>query len=91
MNTIVVAALALLVLAIVSLLFIGRMNASRQGFSDCEARGGYCINELEYGGDCERAMTLPRFSQYTRGIRRPDVCFNARGEPNDAEMCCVFS
>ena len=91
MNTIIVAALALLVLAIVSLLFIGRMNVAREDLNDCRNNGGYCVDRGQFG-NCQLAADAPQYSRYSVGRElRSYRCFNAQGGVNDNEMCCAFT
>jgi len=48
MNVIIVAAIALLVLVVLSIIFLGRTGDFGKGVADCENKGGQC----ESGGDC---------------------------------------
>ncbi len=43
MNTIIIAAIALLVLVILSIIFMGRMGWFTQSSSDCNKVGGTCM------------------------------------------------
>ena len=43
MNTIIIAALALLVLIIIALIFTGRVRLFRTGIEDCVNQGGQCV------------------------------------------------
>ena len=90
MNTIIIAALALLVLAIVSLLFIGRMNVARQDLNACENNGGQCISSNEYNS-CNDYLRLDSTSPYSVGRRINQNCFRPDGRVDDTQMCCVFS
>lgn len=47
MNVIIIAAIALLVLVILAVIFIGRMGTTTEGIDKCK---GSCIDELE---DCK--------------------------------------
>ena len=95
MNTIIIAALALLVLAIVSLLFIGRMNISREGLNTCENNGGRCIDVSITGSQTEcwtpAIRNRPEFGQYSSGRRIRNQCYDAQGNVNTNQICCVFS
>ncbi len=83
MNTIIIAALALLVLAIVSLLFIGRMNTSGRAIAACENNGGVCINTLDgnFAGSCDAQAQRDGFSA---GRTLQDNC------PGPNDVCCLF-
>lgn len=95
MNTIIIAALALLVLAIVSLLFIGRMNISREGLSTCENNGGVCIDITVTGSQTEcwtpAIRNRPEFMQYSSARRVPNTCYDGQGNVNTNQICCLFS
>ena len=45
MNVIIIAAIALLVLVILSVIFIGRMGKFGTETGSCTSQGGSCINE----------------------------------------------
>ncbi len=48
LNTIIVAALALLVLIIIALIFTGRIKLTREGIDHCANNGGRCVsNEID--------------------------------------------
>ncbi|MFP4656316.1 MAG: hypothetical protein ACLFNK_01940 [Candidatus Woesearchaeota archaeon] len=89
MSTIVVAALALLVLSILSLLFIGRMNVARDDINDCQANGGICVDTESYY-DCRDALdehpTYSRRYSATREVQHS--CYESHGENY---VCCMFS
>jgi len=51
LTTIVIAALALLVLVILSVIFVGRIGKWNERSIDCEQRGGTCYSVLE-GSSC---------------------------------------
>ncbi len=60
MNVIIIAAIALLVLVILSVIFIGRMGGFGKATKDCETQGGECMP-----APCsqhEGYMTLPGLS-----------------------------
>ena len=42
MNVIIIAAIALLVLVVLSVIFMGRMGIFSRGSSDCKNQGGVC-------------------------------------------------
>lgn len=90
MNTIIIAALALLVLSIVSLLFIGRMNVTRDDISACENNGGVCVDK-EYG-NCQVAVNEDTYSRYSVGRELSSyTCLDNNGEPRPNHICCAFS
>lgn len=45
MNTIVIAAIALLVLVILALIFTGRINVFSRGVAECSSQGGKCFSD----------------------------------------------
>ena len=52
MNVIIVAAIGLLVLVVLSVIFLGRIGTFGQKSADCEVQGGKCAIEcgsLDYG------------------------------------------
>ena len=55
-NTIIVAAIALVVLAIVMFLLISRSNLFQKGIADCVVRSGNCTS-----GACPDAKPIPAF------------------------------
>lgn len=50
MNVIIIAALALLVLVVLSIIFVGRMGTWSGQVSDCENKGGKCFNDCATDG-----------------------------------------
>lgn len=53
LSTVVIAALALLVLIILSVIFVGRMANVSDKSKNCEQRGGICYN-IEDGATCKQ-------------------------------------
>jgi hypothetical protein len=53
MNVIIIAAIALLVLVILSVIFIGRMGSFGQQTGSCESQGGTCYD----GSTCPQGTT----------------------------------
>ena len=47
LNVIIIAAIALLVLVILSVIFMGRMGTFGREASDCENKGGKCLSECD--------------------------------------------
>ncbi len=54
MNVIIIAAIALLVLVVLSIIFLGRMGSWSQNVADCETKGGVCAPQ---GTSCGEAGT----------------------------------
>ncbi len=48
-NVIIIAAIALLVLVVLSVIYIGRMGTWGQKTADCDTNGGNCVDK---GGTC---------------------------------------
>ncbi len=86
MNTIVIAALALLVLSIISLLFIGRMNVARDDLGDCAGNGGVCVDSFEYRSCEEAVQHHPDHSRHSTA--RELTSYSC---PNPDHLCCIFS
>ncbi len=72
MNVIIIAAIALLVLVILSVIFIGRMGGFGKATANCEGQGGQCLpppcsqyegmtsyTSLSCGEDTENVCCLP--------------------------------
>ena len=75
MNVIIIAALALLVLVILAVIFIGRMGTTTRGVDQCK---GNCVPSAE-----ECTGTYAKVSNepcYRAGTKEPD---------NDNPVCCV--
>lgn len=49
MNVIVIAAIALLVLVVLSVVFMGRMGVFNKGAAECRNNGGVCADECGKG------------------------------------------
>lgn len=75
LNTIIIAAIALLVLVIVSLIFMARMGWFGQKSNDCAQYHGEC----DQGSRCEKGYT-----QHAIG-----VCYDSDGSRDFANVCCV--
>lgn len=89
LNTIVIAALALLVLSILSLLFIGRMNLARDDINDCQTAGGTCIYAEQPWMDCEHFLENdPRYDHYSAARQSGNSCRESHGEDH---ICCIFA
>ena len=71
MNVIIIAAIALLVLVILSVIFIGRMGGFGKATANCESQGGRCLpppcsqydltpyTTLSCGEDTDNVCCLP--------------------------------
>ena len=73
MNTIVIAAIAMLVLVVVSIIFIQQMGWFNVRSKDCQTVGGEC-----QPGNCAEGYAL-----HPRG-----ACFDASGEKDASLACC---
>jgi len=73
MNTIIIAAIALLVLVIVSFIFMYNMRQDNQALADCETRGGECM----YG--CEDGYQEMKNAK----------CFDSSNNVDESQMCCL--
>ena len=71
MNTIVIAAIVLLVLVVLSVVFLREMDIFSRGSKDCEALGGTCLESCGEG-----YVTLSR-----------GVCLDAEGEDTGLVCC----
>ncbi|MBD3309823.1 hypothetical protein GF351_01245 [Candidatus Woesearchaeota archaeon] len=79
MNTIIIAALALLVLVIVAVIFMVRLGIFRTEASRCENNGGICKEECS--GEYERHMA--RYWCDNDGDGNPDE------GPTVDGICCI--
>lgn len=87
MNMIIIAALALLVLVTISLIFISRTGVFSQQAKSCESAGGQCVDQADWP-TCQVAAEQ---AGYDTGRRRTDLrCFDSRGRVRSNEICCVF-
>lgn len=92
MNTIIIAALALLVLAIISLLFIGRMNSANTDINSCRRNGGTCVPEAL--GSCTDAIDGDSSLRIRYSLGRELSgyrCYTSGGDIEGDMMCCAFS
>ena len=80
MTTIIVAALALIVLVVLTTIFIGRIGNWRQSSEACENNGGACIDNGQSvcQGEYERVIQAPCF-KYEKGKKTVDT----------DKICCV--
>ena len=76
-NTIIIAAIALLVLVILSVIFMGRMGWFSQKSNDCLALTGA-------SGDCDRGTSCGAgYTQHPSG-----VCYDGK-EIDRYNVCCI--
>lgn len=71
MNTIVIAAIALLVLVVIAAIFLSEIGRFRT--QDCEVNGGVCIDDNECGDG---------YTKYNRGS-----CYDSDGRTDDRICC----
>jgi hypothetical protein len=76
-NIIIVAAIALLVLVIVSVIFMGRMGLFNRQQSDCGAVNGQCI----YGDNCGDSGMAKHPSA---------VCYGTDNKKDPFRTCCIM-
>ena len=74
LNTVIIAAIALLVLVIVAFIFMGGMGKFTKNKSDC----------AQYSGSCDYGLTCP--SGWTR--HPTAVCYYGN-EVDNSNACCV--
>lgn len=93
MQTIVVAALALIVLAIITLIFIGQINKTNSELNNCVQNGGTCTPG--HYQTCEGALADSRWTPglaYSNGrIKTGFKCYTFTGEVDTASFCCQFA
>ena len=53
-NVIIIAAIALMVLVIISIIFIGRMGKTREEIDKCQTNGGTCAEDCAALGEYSR-------------------------------------
>lgn len=84
LNVIIIAAIALLVLVILSIIFIGRMGRTREEVDKCETNGGICKEECT--GEYEREVTAYK-CYYAEGDDIPSD--KNVGDVNEDVKCCL--
>jgi hypothetical protein len=90
MNMIIVAALALLVLVVVSLIFISRTNIFSRSAKNCEENGGTCVDRYT---TCQDALERdPDYKgSYDTVRQRSDLaCLDSSGKAVKGRICCQF-
>lgn len=71
MNVIIIAAIALLVLVVLSIIFLGRIGDFSETTIDCEANGGRCLDSCGEPG--YEDYSLP-YGSWTCGVDDPRTC-----------------
>ena len=74
LNVIIVAAIALLVLVILSVIFMGRMASFTQGSNDCTKQNGVCQDRVCDDGYTEHPTA---------------VCYGSDNQPDEFAVCCT--
>ena len=78
MNVIIIAAIALLVLVVLSVIFLGRIGAFGEKVASCEAQGGRCA--VECGSEDYRTENFPTQNPT---IDCPDTL------ADEPQVCCI--
>ena len=79
LNIIIMAAVGLLVLVILSVIFIGKMGLTSKNVDNCETKGGQCVDTA---ATCTSGGGKVAPSAFK--------CFNADNTPNTANsVCCL--
>lgn len=76
MNLIIIAAIGLLVLVVLSMIFLGRLGTFGQKSADCEVQGGKCAAEcgnVDYG---------------TQGMKKNPL-LTCEPVADEARLCCI--
>ena len=85
-NVIIIAAVALLVLVILSIIFIGKMGKTREEVDKCETNGGVCADDCATVGEYVREVSSYK-CYYKAGDDIPSG--NKIGDVNPDLRCCV--
>lgn len=75
MNVIIIAALALIVMVVLTVVFMGKMGDNRRSIDQCENNGGVCVDKGSCNGAYERTISA--------------VCFGTDSKPDINKECCV--
>ncbi len=79
-NVIIIAAIALLLLVILSVIFIGNLGQFGAGVAECENKGGKCADPGVDCGDADTDVeTYP--TQYS--------AWSCTTEDDEARKCCI--
>ncbi|MEM3374686.1 MAG: hypothetical protein QXE31_05720 [Candidatus Woesearchaeota archaeon] len=79
-NTIIVAAIALVVMILVVMIFTTNMTRFRRGADSCESHKGVCINQNEIDEKCSGDYSL---------VNRNYQCFKINGDIDETKVCCI--
>ncbi len=80
LNIIIVAAIGLLVLVVISVIFMSRSGKFSRSSFDCESQGGVCQASDAAGAKCTTGY------KYTSSYK----CYTAEGKANEAKPnCCI--
>jgi hypothetical protein len=79
-NTIVVAAIALVVMVLVVMIFTGNMTRFRRNADACENNRGVCINVDDTQEKCTGDYKI---------VRRDYPCYKLNNEVDQTRVCCL--
>lgn len=79
-NTIVVAAIALVVMVLVVMIFTGNITKFRKSADACESNSGRCINSDDVKDKC---------GQYFNSVRTDYNCYKLNGDVDETKICCL--
>ncbi|MFH0979050.1 MAG: hypothetical protein V1837_07165 [Candidatus Woesearchaeota archaeon] len=77
MNVIIIAALALLVLVVLSVIFLTRAGIFSRETMNCRQQGGLCVSSAD---SCPEGHPIAYNSW---------KCLNSDGKVNNDEKCCI--
>ena len=78
-NTIVVAAIALVVMVLIVVIFTGNLTRWRISTDKCESRNGVCIDINDVKDRCS--------GDYQKTTNYP--CFDDEGKVDSKQVCCI--
>ena len=78
-NTIVVAAIALVVMVLVVMIFTGNITNFRRAADACESHRGVCIDTDDIEDECSGDYNMVRYDY---------VCYKGR-DPDPDRVCCI--
>ncbi len=81
MNVIIIAAIALLVLVILAVIFIGRMGKTTQSIDKCP---GHCMDSQTGDNDADCKAQYGTYYKYTT-----DPCLDPTTNKPNSQICCV--
>lgn len=84
LSTVVIAALALLVLVILSVIFVGRMGNTSEKSKDCAQQGGTCYM-IDEGATCQAHGD--GLVPHPNGVCQMES--NGASVPDDSKICCI--